>query len=329
MMKVIDFLKQVKKATELKSLYVMGGFGAVAGYGNNRNRYSTNNDYNRQPARQKLIKAASDDTFFFDCVGLCKGILWGWDGLTNRVYGGAGYAVNGVPDYDAKGMMFKGCSDPTTDFSKIEAGEFLWLDGHCGIYIGDGLCAESSPKWKDGVQITAVSNLGPKQGYNSRKWTYHGHLKYVDYSAQPSKYPAVPFEATNILNGVSIRETPYSSGEIIGTIKNGATITVEKLEGSSGDFAKISGYVYLPGGFTWNNSMDGYTVGKTYTVQANSLSVRTAATTSATVVTEIKKGTQVVCKALTKDNAGNTWMRIDKPAAGWIACIYEGNKYVN
>lgn len=187
MMQVQEFLSQVRKAVNSKTLYVMGGFGAPAGYGNNRTRYMNNNDYNRQPDRQAKISRASDDTFFFDCVGLCKGVLWGWDALAGRVYGGADYGSNGVPDYDAKMMMFSGCTDPTTDFSKIDPGEFLWLDGHCGIYLGDGLAAESTPIWADGVQITAVANLGSKKGYNSRTWTYHGHLKYVDYKASGYK----------------------------------------------------------------------------------------------------------------------------------------------
>lgn len=188
MMKVNDFLSQVKKAVNSKTLYVMGGFGAPAGYGSNRKRYSTNNPYNEKPERTKKIMAASDDTFFFDCVGLTKGILWGWDANSSRVYGGADYGSGGVPDWDAKVMMFSGCTDPSTDFSKVDPGEFLWLDGHCGVYLGDGLAAESTPIWEDGVQITAVSNIGQKEGYNSRKWTYHGHLKYVDYSVEPSKY---------------------------------------------------------------------------------------------------------------------------------------------
>lgn len=323
-MKVADFLAQVDKACKAKTLYVMGGFGAPAGYGRNKTRYSTNNDYNRQPSRTKLIQAASADTFFFDCVGLCKGVLWGWDALSDRVYGGAGYASNGVPDYDAKGMMFKGCTEQSKDFTKIEAGEFLWLDGHCGIYLGNGLCAESSPKWKDGVQITAVLNIGKKQGYNGRTWTYHGHLKYVDYTSD-KKYPDCPFTAVNILSGVSIRKAPYSDQPIIGTIKSGAEITVESLEGSSGDFAKITGYVYLPGGFTWDAVMDGYKVGETYTVVCDELTVRTAASKDSTEVTTIKNGTKVICKALTHDSEGNTWMRI---VNGWIAAKYRGDVYV-
>lgn len=182
-MKVSDFLAQLKKASNSKTLYVMGGFGAPAGYGSNRTRYSNNQPYNKRPERTAKIKSASDNTFFFDCVGLVKGILWGWDARTNSVYGGADYVSNNVPDIDAKEMMFSGCKDAKriSTISDIDPGEFLWFDGHCGVYLGSGKTIESTPSGSDGVQI---------RNYDGR-WTYHGHLKYVDYSGvQPTPTPA-------------------------------------------------------------------------------------------------------------------------------------------
>lgn len=49
-----------------------------------------------------MINAASADTFGFDCVCLIKGVLWGWHGDKNAVYGGATYTSNGVPDIGAR-----------------------------------------------------------------------------------------------------------------------------------------------------------------------------------------------------------------------------------
>ena len=71
----------------------------------------------------------------------------------------------------------------STDFSKIELGHYVWMTGHIGFYIGNGLVIEASPKWKNGVQKTAVLNIGKKSGYNGRKWTTHGKLPWLDYSA--------------------------------------------------------------------------------------------------------------------------------------------------
>lgn len=90
------------------------------------------------------------------------------------------YAANGIPDTNADGMI-KRCSDVTTDFSHIAVGEAVWLSGHIGVYIGDGLAVECTPRWKDGVQITAVYNIGKRNGYNGRTWTKHGKLPNVQY----------------------------------------------------------------------------------------------------------------------------------------------------
>ena len=249
-MKVNDFLAMVKKACDVKTLYVMGGFGAPAGYGRNRTRYSTNNSYNKQPERAALIKAASDNTFFFDCVGLCKGVLWGWYGDASRVYGGAGYAENGVPDYDAKGMMFNGCTEQSKDFSNIVPGEFLWLDGHCGIYIGNGLCAESSPKWKDGVQITAVLNIGKKSGYNGRTWTYHGRLKYVDYSDVKPDPTTDGYKAGSVYKVIckdtlNIRKDATTGSAIIDALDSGSKVLCEstKKDAAGNTWMKITGWI--------------------------------------------------------------------------------------
>lgn len=187
-MKVNDFIRMLKKAYNSKTLYVMGGWGFPLNSDNKKRTFIQ--PYNCKPERKVKINAASSDTFAFDCCGLPRSILWGWNGNTKARNGGATYCANGVPEYDAKQFMFEGCTEQSRDFSKIEPGEFLWLDGHCGVYLGDGLAIESTPKWKDGVQITAVANIGKKKGYESRTWTYHGHLKYVDYSGvQPTPTP--------------------------------------------------------------------------------------------------------------------------------------------
>lgn len=132
-----------------------------------------------------ISKVIGKNYFMFDCIGLIKGILWGWKG-SNAVYGGAGYAINGVPDVNTEGMLAK-CKNVSTNFSDVEVGEYLWMNGHCGIYIGDGLAVECTPKWDNKVQITAVGNIGSKKGYNTRTWTKHGKLPYITYVKEEEK----------------------------------------------------------------------------------------------------------------------------------------------
>ena len=175
----------VEVAERYKTLYVMGCFGAPMNE-KNKARYCNNHSYNKSTARQNMIKSASADTFGFDCVCLIKGILWGWNGNKDKVYGGASYATNGVPDVSADGMIAK-CYDVSKDFSKIEVGEVVWMSGHIGVYSGNGLAVECTPSWQNKVQITAVGNIGNKAGYNTRTWTSHGKLPYITYAANAPK----------------------------------------------------------------------------------------------------------------------------------------------
>lgn len=170
----------VDVAMNYKTLYVKGAFGwPMTGAMKQRakNAYS----YNREPDRAAKIDAAGEDTFGFDCVCFIKALLWGWDGSTDKPYGGAVYCSNGVPDI-SEDAMIAACTEVSEDFGKIAVLEAVWMPGHIGVYIGDGLVAECSPIWKDGVQLTACNR--DKAGYHRRDWVKHGKLPYVTYEAE-------------------------------------------------------------------------------------------------------------------------------------------------
>jgi len=181
--------RAVDIAQHYKTLYVMGCFGAPMTAANKK-RYTQNHDYNKAANRTRMINAASTDTFGFDCVNLIKGILWGWTGDKSRTYGGAAYASNGVPDIGADTMIARCTGVSTTGWASMVPGEAVWMKGHIGIYIGDGLAVECTPKWANKVQITAVGNIGKKAGYNTRTWTKHGKIPWVDYADQSGAPPA-------------------------------------------------------------------------------------------------------------------------------------------
>ena len=211
--------KLIDIAKNYKTLYIMGCFGAPITAANKK-RYSTNYDYNKQASRTAMINAATADTFGFDCVCLIKGVLWGWNGDKSKTYGGAKYASNGVPDIGADSMI-KVCKDISTDFSRIEVGEAVWMEGHIGVYVGDGLAVECTPKWENKVQITACNRS--VSGYNRRNWTKHGKLPYVTYEAEsapelkpePTTDPQPVAPAFKKGDLVRITGTKYYSGKNI------------------------------------------------------------------------------------------------------------------
>lgn len=197
-------------AKKRKTLYVMGCFGAPM-TAKNKTRYTTNHTYNRQASRIAKIKAASADTFGFDCVGLIKGLLWGWTGDRAKTYGGATYASHSVPDINADTMIQR-CEGVTTSFSGIQPGEVVWTNGHIGIYIGNGLAVESTPSWSDRVQITAVLNIGAKAGYNGRRWKKRGRLPYISYAAKTVEELAREVIAGKWGNGSERRQRLTAAG---------------------------------------------------------------------------------------------------------------------
>lgn len=163
-------------ATDYKTLYVWGCFGAPMTIAN-KLRYCNNHPSNADEECKQLIHKATADTYGFDCSGLVKGILWGWKGSKSN-YGGALYSSNDIPDYTAD-KLISNCIGVSTDFSDIEIGELVWMTGHCGIYIGNGLVVEATPKWNNCVQITSCNKT--IDGYKRRNWTSHGKLPWISY----------------------------------------------------------------------------------------------------------------------------------------------------
>lgn len=108
----------------------------------------------------------------FDCSCMIKSILWGWNADTSKTTGGAIYNNNDdVPDINANEMIRR-CNHISENFSSIDVGEVVWLDGHIGVYIGDGQVVECTPAWQNKVQITKLSQ---------RKWLKHGKLPWIIY----------------------------------------------------------------------------------------------------------------------------------------------------
>lgn len=251
MMKASELVsKALSIAKNRKTLYVMGCFGAPMTAANKK-RYTTNHSYNKAAARVKMINAASADTFGFDCVCLIKGILWGWNGDQNKTYGGAVYASNGVPDIGADQMITKCPDASTTGWASMEPGEVVWTTGHIGIYIGDGLAVECTPKWDNCVQVTAVANIGSKSGYNARTWKKHGHIPYVEYDGKTVEVPSTPAVPSQSNKGVKATGVAKSFDKAIAGAYTVTASSGLNVRNAAGTANKI--LVTIPKGTKVNN----------------------------------------------------------------------------
>ena len=160
MMRLDHFIKQLVLAYEQPTIYQKGGWGKWNG-----------------------------KQWGFDCVCYIKAILWGWNNDKSKPRGGgAVYASNGVPDIGTE-QIIGVCHNVSTDFSKIEIGELVWMNGHVGIYIGDGNVLEATTGWGTKKVIKSQVNRNGARTYNgrggSKPWLKHGFLPYVDYGSKP------------------------------------------------------------------------------------------------------------------------------------------------
>lgn len=163
-----DFVEKMRHITQLPTEYYSGG-----------NKWSSWDSYR----------------WLFDCVVSIKSVLWGWHEDKNKPHGGAIYGSNGVPDFTCNGGLDY-CTDVSTDFSNLVPGEYLCMKGtqynHSGIYLGNGEVFDCTCAWN--VDSAVISNID-KYGNRSRrgvpclKWTYHGKLKWIDYSDEPKPTP--------------------------------------------------------------------------------------------------------------------------------------------
>ena len=173
-----EFIDGAYKALYSKTMYVNGAFGAPA-TAYNKARYSNKNN----SIRIYKIQNAPLGTYFFDCVCLVKGLLWGWRADPHDRNGGAIYASNGVPDV-GEDSMIRMCTYSSTDFAGIVPGAVVWLPGHIGIYVGDGLVIEATAAYTANVLMTCCGNVGRKSGYPVRTWTKWGMLPWVKYTEE-------------------------------------------------------------------------------------------------------------------------------------------------
>ena len=153
-MKQKEFINKLELAYNSETKYKSGGWGSHTG-----------------------------NLWYFDCICLVKGILWGWNKDINLKHGGAVYKSNGVPDYNET-RFFNLCHNISTDFTNIHIGEMVWMKGHVGIYVGEGHVIEATKGWgkdkvvKSDILSDGTSSLNSVARY---KWLKHGFIPYVQY----------------------------------------------------------------------------------------------------------------------------------------------------
>lgn len=195
-----EFVERLKKiAFNYKTTYMWGVFGSPVTENKIREKVRQYPRYYTATKQASLRSMIGKDVFGFDCVGLIKGLIWGWNGDLKHPHGGARYQTNGLSDIDAN-VMIRACNNKSNNFSNMLPGTAVWSQGHIGIYIGEGKVIEATPNWKDGVQVSACLNIGPIPGLPSRRWALQGQLPWIEYIPEIELLPQPKTIVPSVLN---------------------------------------------------------------------------------------------------------------------------------
>ncbi len=174
-----DFCTKLKAIVQnYKTVYVNGGIGyRLNQFGKNKARTNKKN-LTTLGKLKSCIANADEHTWAFDCNNLLMSVIYGWSGDESKTYGGADYSH---PTWYTTEGLLNCCSDVTSNFNNIERGELVWVQGHVGCYIGNGIVVECTPKWNNCVQFTNLGNLPQYKQGNYRVWNKHGKLPFISY----------------------------------------------------------------------------------------------------------------------------------------------------
>lgn len=178
--------------------------------------------------------------------------------------------------------------------------------------------------------------------------------KIVNGQATAPAQPAAPATGVNYRvrvntpSGVNVRSGAGENFDKITAIPNGTEVTITQESNGWGYAAEKGGWICLKytqrfgsGQAAAPAQTGGYTVGQTYTLQAN-MNVRTGAGTNYPIKAHsqltaggqaadpdkngsLQKGTRVTCQEI-KQVGADIWMRIP---SGWIAAVSGGKTYVS
>lgn len=110
-----------------------------------------------------------------DCVGLIKGYSW-YDPQTESF----GYAVNGMPDLSANQIYEYASEKGSIETIPEIPGLLVWMDGHVGVYIGNGEVIEAM-----GTHYGVVRTQLHRRNWQA--WAKVPGITYIEESKDPTE----------------------------------------------------------------------------------------------------------------------------------------------
>lgn len=180
---LVEFAKQML-AKGNDTIYVYGTFGQTLTT-TLINKKAKQYAYNiSRKALYKTVMNSSGTEYAFDCVGLIKAYMWGWDnGKTT---------YKSSQDKSANGMYLAAKKKGSIKTIPETPGVLVQMDGHIGIYIGDGYVIESTPSKTFAKQSHGGGGVC-KTKLSSRKWEHWLECPYITYEKEEVKKEETSF----------------------------------------------------------------------------------------------------------------------------------------
>lgn len=160
----VDLAEWAKQAYAKKWGYVYGTYGGVL---NDSILTTIISQFPEQVGEnEKFIRQHWLGGRTADCIGLIKGYAW-----FNCDTGQIEYRSNGVRDTGSDPMLDMAIEKGTIDTMPDIPGIAVWMDGHIGIYVGDGQTIHAA-NTELGVIMTPLAQSG---------WTHWLKIPYITY----------------------------------------------------------------------------------------------------------------------------------------------------
>ncbi|MEE6131856.1 SH3 domain-containing protein [Priestia sp. GS2] len=179
------------------------------------------------------------------------------------------------------------------------------------------------------AKVTVIKENGEwaqiKTSDGKTGWVADRYLQMGATSSSESGGTSVSKQATVNASSLNVRSAASTSASIITNLPRNAKVTVIK---ENGEWAQIktsdgkTGWVakqYLQMGATSSSESGGTSVSKQATVNASSLNVRSAASTSASIVTNLPRNAKVT---VIKENGEWAQIKTSDGKTGWVANRY-------
>ena len=142
-------------------------------------------------------------------------------------------------------------------------GVLVFMDGHVGVYEGNGYVIECTVSCGGGVVRTALK---------SRSWVHWGKCPWISYNSttaaqKPSESTSKPTSGVKVGDKVRITGTNYATGQHIPAWVKLRKYTVSKVQDGKALLKEISSWVHTKDITVVSTAKKGIAVGSTVTIK--------------------------------------------------------------